>query len=239
MACATFGAISLFVIDIDAFPDTTPVQVQINTSAPTLTPDQVERQITAPLEQELSGLPHLEQVRSVSKFGLSQVVLIFADGTDVYFARQQVAERIARTKMSPGTDSPRLGPVSTGLGEIFHYVVTAKNTDLSKLSEEERVRRLTELRTVHDTIIRPKMRTVSGAAEVSSWGGYEKQYQIHVDPVKLIEHGLTFSQVVEAVERSHRTAGGGDLRRNSEMLLIQGQAKFTNLDEVRAVPLDA
>src|SRR5262245_27244601 len=237
--CALFGASSLLFIDIDAFPDTTPIQVQINTSAPTMTPDQVERQITAPLEQELSGLPRLEQVRSVSKFGLSQVVLIFEDGTDVYFARQQVAERVTRAKLPPSVDSPRLGPVTTGLGEVFHYVVTAKGTDLSALPEEERVRRLTELRTIHDTVIRPKLRTVRGAAEVSSWGGYEKQFQIHVDPAKLIKHGLTFPQVFEAVERSRQTAGGGDLRRNSEMVLVQGMARFSNLDEIRAVALDA
>ena len=141
---------SLRYLDIDAFPDTTPVQVQINTVAPSLGPAEVEQQITFPVEQALSGLPKVEQMRSISKFGLSQVVVIFADGTDIYFARQLVNERLPTVQLPQGLDRPKMGPVSTGLGEVFHYVVTGKGDDV------------TQLRTVHDWIVRPQMRHGEG-----------------------------------------------------------------------------
>ncbi len=117
---------SLRYLDIDAFPDTTPVQVQINTVAPSLAPEEVEQQITFPIEQALSGLPGLEQLRSISKFGLSQVVVTFEDGTDIYFARQVVNERLGTVELPAGIERPKMGPVATGLGEVFHYVVTCK-----------------------------------------------------------------------------------------------------------------
>src|SRR5438132_5541758 len=152
LAAAAVGVVSLYYLDIDAFPDTTPVQVQINTVAPALGPEEVERQITFPIEQAIGGLPRLQQLRSVSKFGLSQVVVTFDDGTDIYFARQVVNERLGAVELPPGVARPTLGPVATGLGEVFHYVVTSPGYDLSELPEPERVRILTELRTVHDWI---------------------------------------------------------------------------------------
>ncbi len=170
LAAAIAGAVSLRFLDIDAFPDTTPVQVQINTVVPSLGPAEVEQQITFPVEQALSGLPNIEQLRSISKFGLSQVVVIFEDGTDIYFARQLVNERLASVQLPQGLERPKMGPVSTGLGEVFHYVVTGKGDDI------------TQLRTVHDWVIRPQMRKVRGVAEVNSWGGYEKQFQVRIDP---------------------------------------------------------
>src|SRR5262249_13860164 len=121
------GALSLRRLSIDAFPDTTPVQVQINTVAPALGPEEIEKQITFPVEQVLSGLPRLEQLRSVSKFGLSQVVVTFEDGTDIYFARQVINERLGTVELPAGIERPKLGPVATGLGEVFHYVVTGKS----------------------------------------------------------------------------------------------------------------
>src|SRR5262249_49321794 len=154
-------------------PDTTPVQVQINTTAPSLSPEECEQQITFPIEQKIGGMPRLQQLRSVSKFGLSQVVVTFEDGTDIYFARQLIIERLGTVELPPGIARPTLGPVATGLGEIFHYIVASKGYDFSKLSEEERIEKLTELRTIHDWIIKPKLRTVKGVAEVNSWGGYE------------------------------------------------------------------
>src|SRR5205085_2075237 len=132
-------------LDIDAFPDTTPVQVQVNVTAPALGPEEVEQQITFPIEQALGGLPRLVQLRSVSKFGLAQVVATLEDGTDIYFARQLVNERLSTVELPQGIERPKMGPVSTGLGEVFHYVVTAKGYDFSTLSDEERVRKLTEL----------------------------------------------------------------------------------------------
>src|SRR5262249_34685273 len=153
---------SLRQLSMDAFPDTTPVQVQINTVAPGLGPLEVESQITFPVEQALSGLPKTKQVRSLSKFGLSQVVVTFADGTDVYFARQLVSERLAAVELPEGMPRPTLGPVATGSGEVFHYLVTSDRGDL------------TEARTAQDWVIRPALRTVPGTAEVNSWGGLQK-----------------------------------------------------------------
>ncbi len=149
-AFAVFGAVSMWQLDIDAFPDTTPVQVEINSVAPSLGPEEVEQQITFPIEQVLSGLPRLQLIRSISKFGLSQVVVYFEDGTDIYFARQVVNERLGTVQIPPGIEHPKLGPVSTGLGEVFHYVVTGQGDDV------------TQLRTIHDWVIKPKLRTHQG-----------------------------------------------------------------------------
>ena len=217
VACIVVGgAFSLQFLDVDAFPDTTPVQVQINTTAPSLTPEEVERQITFPIEQAISGLPGLEKLRSISKFGLGQVVVTFKDGTDIYFARQLINERLATVKLPAGIERPKMGPVSTGLGEVFHYVVKADGVDMAQLSEQQRVQKLTELREEHDWIVKPILRTVSGTAEVNSWGGYEKQYQLRIDPDRLIKHGLTFDQVVEAAMANNRNVGGGNIRRAPE-----------------------
>jgi cobalt-zinc-cadmium resistance protein CzcA len=226
-AFAVAGAVSMRHLDIDAFPDTTPVQVQINTVAPSLGPEEVEQQITFPVEQVLSGMPRLQSVRSVSKFGLSQVVVTFEDGTDIYFARQVVNERLGNVQLPPAIERPRMGPVSTGLGEVFHYVVTGKGDDA------------TELRTVHDWVIKPKMRTVKGVAEINSWGGYEKQYQVRIDPSRLIKHGLTFDEVVEAVERNNRNVGGGNIRQNSQMLLVHGIGRTVNAEQIRNIVVTA
>lgn len=189
---AVLGGISLRQLDIDAFPDTTPVQVQINTVAPSLSPEEVERQITFPVEQAISGLPDLEELRSLSKFGLSQVLVTFADGVDIYFARQLINERLNTVELPSGIERPQMGPVSTGLGEVFHYVLTYEGVDFSQIPAEERISRLTELRTIHDWVVKPQLRSVPGVAEVNSWGGYEKQYQVRLEPDLLIKHGLTF-----------------------------------------------
>jgi cobalt-zinc-cadmium resistance protein CzcA len=226
-ALAAAGAVSLRYLDIDAFPDTTPVQVQINTVAPSLGPEEVERQITFPVEQALGGLPKIVTMRSVSKFGLSQVVVIFADGTDIYFARQLVNERLAAVQLPQGLDRPKMGPVSTGLGEVFHYVVTGKGDDV------------TELRTVHDWIVRPQLRQVKGVAEVNSWGGFERQYQARIDPGKLAKYGLTFDAVTAAIRENNQNVGGGVIDRGSGMLLVQGLGRTTTLEQLRNVQVAA
>ena len=163
------GGWSLQYLDIDAFPDTTPVMVQINTTAPSLAPEEVERQITFPIEQVISGLPGLEKLRSISKFGLSQVVVVFEDSTDIYFARQLINERLTTVELPAGIERPKMGPVSTGLGEVFHYIVRLEGVDISALPRDRQVEKLTELRTVHDWIIKPQLRTVSGTAEAVSY----------------------------------------------------------------------
>jgi heavy metal efflux system protein len=227
VAAAVAGAVSLQHLDIDAFPDTTPVQVQINSIAPALSPEEIERQVTFPIEQAISGLPGLEQLRSISKFGLSQVVAVFDDDTDIYFARQLLNERLATVEMPQGIARPKMGPVATGLGEVFHYVVVGQGTDL------------TDLRTIHDWVIRPPMRTVRGAAEINSWGGYEKQYQVRIDPDKIIKHGLTFNEVVQAVERNNVNVGGGNISQDGGMLLVQGLGRTTSIDQIRKIVITA
>jgi cobalt-zinc-cadmium resistance protein CzcA len=226
-AFAALGVVSMRRLDLDAFPDTTPVQVQINTIAPSLGPEEVEQQITFPIEQVMSGLPSVQLLRSVSKFGLSQVVVTFDDGADIYFARQVVNERLGSVQVPLGIERPKLGPVSTGLGEVFHYVVTGKGDDA------------TELRTIHDWVIKPSLRTVRGTAEVNSWGGYEKQYQVRIDPVRLINYGLTFDEVIEALETNNRNVGGGNVTQNSQMLLVHGMGRTASVEQIKNVVVKA
>ena len=197
---AALGVYSLQQLDIDAFPDTTPVMIQINTVAPSLASEEIERQITFPVEQAISGLPRLNQLRSISKFGLSQVTVIFDDGVDIYFARQLINERLSTVNLPDGIQRPQMGPVSTGLGEVFHYVLVYDGVDFSQIRQEERIKRITELRTIHDWVVKPQLRSVRGVAEVNSWGGYEKQYQIRLDPERLFKFGLTFEQVSDAIK---------------------------------------
>jgi cobalt-zinc-cadmium resistance protein CzcA len=227
LALAVWGVVSMQYLDIDAFPDTTPVQVQINTVAPALGPEEIEQQITFPIEQVISGLPKLEMLRSVSKFGLSQVVVTFQDGTDIYFARQLINERLSTVEMPSGLERPKMGPVATGLGEVFHYVVTGQGNDI------------TEMRTIHDWVVKPKLRTVKGTAEVNSWGGFEKQYQIRIDPNRLDRHKLTFDEVVEAVHKNNRNVGGGNIRLKSQMLLVHGVGRTVNVDEIKGIVITA
>jgi cobalt-zinc-cadmium resistance protein CzcA len=223
VALAAVGVFSMRYLAIDAFPDTTPVQVQINTVAPALGPEECEQRLTFPIEQAIGGLPGLSNMRSVSKFGLSQVVVTFEDGTDIYFARQLVNERLSTVELTEGVGRPKMGPVATGLGEVFHYVVTGKGNDV------------TELRTIHDWFIRPKMRTVKGAAEINSWGGYEKQYQIRIDPNLLIKHSLTFDEVIRAVQENNRNVGAGNIREGTRSVLVQGLGRTVNAGQIRNI----
>ncbi len=233
------GGWSLQYIDVDAFPDTTPVMVQINTTTPSLAPEEVERQVTFPIEQVISGLPGLVQLRSISKFGLSQVVVVFEDGTDIYFARQLINERLTTVELPAGIERPKMGPVSTGLGEVFHYIVRLEGVDISQLPPERQVEKLTELRTIHDWVIKPQLRTVAGTAEVNSWGGYEKQYQVRIDPARLIKHGLVFDEVAAAIRENNRNVGGGNITQNSQMLLVHGIGRTVNIEQVGNIVIKA
>src|SRR3954464_10061482 len=155
-------------LPLDAFPDTTPVQVQVNTVAPELAPEEVERLITFPVEYALGGLQGLEEVRSVSKFGFSQVGALFAGGTDIAYARQQVNERLGEVRLPEGIERPAMGPMATGLGEIYHYLLNSANPEYG----------LTELRTLQDWVIRPRLRRVPGVAEINAWGGMSQQFEV-------------------------------------------------------------
>jgi cobalt-zinc-cadmium resistance protein CzcA len=217
------GVVAFQRLPLDAFPDTTPVMVQVNTTAPALSPLEIERQITAPIEQSISGLPGLDEVRSISRFGLSQVTVTFEDGTDVYLARQVVGERLANARLPAGIERPRLGPVATGLGEVFHYLVTSDGHDAA------------ELRTLQDWTIRPQLASVRGVAEVNSWGGDERQFQIVIDPVELHRRDLTLADLAEAVERNNANVGAGTLERAGEASLVQGVGIVTKLSEIEDI----
>lgn len=239
MVLAAIGIVSLRHLDIDAFPDTTPVQVQINTIAPSLSPEEVERQITFPVEQAISGLPGLEMLRSISKFGLSQVVVTFEDKIDIYFARQLINERLNTVVLPDGINRPQMGPVSTGLGEVFHYILTYEDVDVSTLPESKRIELLTNLRTTHDWVVKPQLRSVRGVAEVNSWGGYEKQYQVRIDPDRLIKHQLTFDQVVEAVRANNRNVGGGTITEEKRLELVHGVGRTVNAQQIENIVITA
>ncbi|RCS42039.1 AcrB/AcrD/AcrF family protein [Bremerella cremea] len=239
LVLAVAGVFALQQLDIDAFPDTTPVQVQINTTAPALSSEEVEKQITFPVEQSISGLPGLTVMRSISKFGLSQVVVTFEDGIDIYFARQLINERLSTVELPVGIGRPQMGPVSTGLGEVFHYVLTYQGVDFSQVSDQERVDRLTELRTLHDWVVKPQLRSVPGVAEVNSWGGYEKQYQVRLDPDRLIKHALTYEEVADAIRANNENVGGGTITDGSEMLLVHGVGRTVDIDQIKNIVIKA
>lgn len=222
---ALAGVYALRHLPLDAFPDTTPVQVQVNTTAPALSPEEVERQLTWPIEQRLSGLPDLAEVRSLSKFGLSQVTLVFAQGADVWQARQAVNERLGGVQLPDGVSAPELGPVATGLGEVFHYLVTGDGYSAS------------ELREAQDWILAPQLRSVPGVAEINAWGGDERRIEVLVDPLKLARHGLSLPEVATALQQNNRSVGGGLVSRGGEAVLVQGTALIGSLREVEQVVL--
>lgn len=220
---AATGGYSLSQLPIDAFPDTTPVQVQINTVSPALSPLEIEQQITFPVEQVIGALPRLKEVRSISKFGLSQVTVIFEEGTDVYFARQVVMERLQTVSLPAGTPRPELGPVATGLGEVYHYLVRSEDKTLE------------ELTTLHDWVIKPRLLSVPGVAEVNTWGGLRKQYHVLVDLSRLLKHDLTLDRVIEALQRNNLTVGGGNLVQSGELHLIRGISLTTSEEQLSNV----
>jgi cobalt-zinc-cadmium resistance protein CzcA len=227
MACA--GVVSLNVLTIDAFPDTTPVQVQINTDVPGLVATEVERLVTFPIELLMGGLPGLTEVRSTSQFGLSQVTVTFEDQTDIYLVRQLISQRITNLEMPAGSTKPELGPVATGLGEVLHYVLSAK--------DREHGPDMTEIRTLQDWEIRPDLRTVPGTAEINTWGGLKKQYQVKIEPDLLFKYELTFKEVVDALKTNNLNIGGGYMDRNGDMLLVHGIARVISTDQIGEIQI--
>ncbi|MBK8220703.1 MAG: efflux RND transporter permease subunit [Candidatus Obscuribacter sp.] len=211
---AVGGVFSLQKLPIDAVPDITNVQVQILTAAPSLAPLEVERQITFPVEISMSGLPGVAQIRSVSKFGLSAVTVVFNDGIDTYFARQLVLERLSdvRRQIPESIGSPEMGPISTGLGEIYQYEVSASD------NKKDPIR----LRTIQDWIIRRQLMGVSGVAEVNSYGGLKKQFQVRVDPARLQSYGITLRDVLSSVVANNENVGGAYIEHEGEQYILRG-----------------
>lgn len=224
---ALTGALSFQKMSFDAFPDTTPVQVAINAVAPALSPLEIESQVAFPIEQAVSGLPGLTEVRSLSRFGFAQVTCVFEDGTDLYRARQVVGERLRAVELPEGADPPALGPITTGLGEVFQYVVRADNMAPG------------ELRTLHDWEIRPRLRSVPGVAEVNSWGGKEERYEVVVDPARLLAHDLTLDDIVAALKRNNAAVGGGWIDLGGEAQVVLGTALVQSTEDLAAVTVAA
>ena len=233
IAVGALGALCFTRLPIDAVPDITNVQVQVNSLAPGYSPLEVEQRITFPLETAMGGLPKLEYTRSLSRYGLSQVTVVFKDGTDIYFARQLVNERIqqAKDQLPPGTETS-MGPVSTGLGEIYMYAVEAK-PDAKKPDGEPYT--ATDLRTIQDWIIKPQLRTVPGIVEVNTIGGYEKQFHVLPDPAKLMAYKLSFRDMMAALVTHNANVGAGYIERNGEQYLVRTPGQVSNLEEIRDI----
>jgi heavy metal efflux system protein len=233
LAVGALGAWNFTRLPIDAVPDITNVQVQVNTMAPGYSPLEVEQRITFSLETAMGGLPKLDYTRSLSRYGLSQVTVVFKDGTDIYFARQLVNERIqqAKDKLPPGIETS-MGPVSTGLGEIYMYAVEAK-PDAKKPNGEPYS--ATDLRTIQDWIIKPQLRTVPGIVEVNTIGGYEKQFHVLPEPAKLMAYKLTFRDLMTALMSHNANVGAGYIERNGEQYLVRTPGQVNTVDEIRDI----
>ncbi len=234
VALLVFGLNAARKLSVDAFPDVTNIQVQIATEAPGRSPEEVERFATVPLEIAMTGLPGLTEMRSLNKPGLSLITLVFTDSTNVYFARQLVMERLLEVgSRLPEGITPVLGPVSTGLGEIYQYTLERPDDGERALTPEE----LTQRRVAQDWVVRPLLRSISGVAEINSQGGFVKQYQVLVNPDKLRHFKLTVADVYQAVGRNNANSGGGVLPHYAEQYLIRGVGLVRDLDDIRSIVL--
>ena len=233
---AALGVYNYQKLPIDAVPDITNVQVQINTEAPGYSPVETEQRVTFPIEVVMAGMPHLNHTRSISRYGLSQLTIIFDDDTDIYFARQLVDQRLqeAQGNLPPGI-VPTMGPISTGLGEIFMWTIDAKE-DAQK--PDGTPYNITDLREIQDWIIRPQLRMVRGVTEVNAIGGFVKQYHVTPYPDKLLSFGLTLQDVVLALERNNLNVGAGYIEKNGEQYLVRVPAQVANLEEIANIILE-
>ena len=254
MVVAAIGGWQLNLLPIDVTPDITNKQVQINTVVPTLGPIEIEKRVTFVIETALTGLNGVESVRSFSRNGFSQVTAVFKESADLYFMRQQVAERLARAAADlPEGATPQMGPISTGLGEVFHYSVeylhpegkgAASNTGKpgwqsdgsfltgqgERLSDD--IAKLAYLRTVQDWIIRPQLRATPGVADVDSLGGYVKEYVVEPDSAKLAAHGISYDELARALEDANVSVGANYIRRAGESYLVRADGRIRTLDQI-------
>ena len=228
-----FGGWNFVRLPIDAVPDITNVQVQINTQAPGYSPLETEQRITFPVETAMGGLPKLEYTRSLSRYGLSQVTVVFRDGTDIYFARQLVNERIQQVKdQLPAGVEVAMGPVATGLGEIFLYTVEAKQGAKAQGGKEFTP---SDLRTIQDWIIKPQLRNVPGVIEVNTIGGFERQFHVLPDPGKLMAYKLGFRDVMTALAANNANVGAGYIEKNGEQYLVRTPGQVANIAEIEDI----
>ena len=233
-ALAALGIYNFVRLPIDAVPDITNVQVQINTAVEGLSPIDVEQRVTFPIETAMAGLPQLESTRSLSRYGLSQVTVVFRDGTDIYFARQLVNERLqeARASLPSGFGDPAMGPIATGLGEIFMWTIEAHP---GARKPDGALYTAMDLREIQDWLVKPQMRTVPGVTEINTIGGYEKQYHVMPDPIRLIAFGLTFHDVLLALENNNSSGGGGFIAHKGEQYLVHTTGRLQSQAEIGQV----
>src|SRR3989338_6318771 len=233
LAVAVLGLYNYPKVPIDAVPDITNVQVQINTEALGYSPLEVEQRITFPIETAMAGIPRLTETRSLSRYGLSQVTVIFQDGTDIYFARQLINERIQEIKGKlPLTVETIIGPIATGLGEIFMWTVEPK---AGALKQDGTSYTATDLRTIQDWVVRPQLRNIPGVTEVNTIGGYEKQYHVTPYPDKLISYGLSFHDILQALARNNANAGAGYIEHSGEQYLIRAPGQVADIGNIRRI----
>lgn len=230
------GVWSALRLPIDAVPDITNIQVQVNTSVPALAPEEIEKLVTFPIENEMAGVPGLIELRSISKFGLSQVTLVFEDGTDLYRSRQLVSERLQTVldDLPPGL-TPKLAPISTGLGEIYYYVVGYAPGVTNRPTTREA--QLMELKLIHDYVIKPRLRSTPGLAEVNTSGGYEKQIVVQPNADKLKSVGLSFSEIAEAIGENVENAGGSVIQLAGEQVVVRAAGRVQTIQEIENLPL--
>ncbi|MDZ5617499.1 CusA/CzcA family heavy metal efflux RND transporter [Achromobacter xylosoxidans] len=237
LGVAAIGVYNYTRLAIDAVPDITNVQVQINVGAPGYSPLETEQRITYPIETVMAGLPGLQQTRSLSRYGLSQVTVIFKDGTDIYFARQLVNQRLQEAKESlPEGITPTMGPISTGLGEIYLWTVEAepgaKKEDGSPYTP-------TDLREIQDWVIKPQLRNITGVTEINSIGGFAKEYQVAPNTERLASYGLSLTDIMAALDRNNANVGAGYIERKGEQYLIRAPGQVRSIDDIRDVVLTA
>lgn len=226
-----FGLKAFQELSIDAVPDITNTQVQINTSIKGLVPEEVERMITFPIEYSMNGMPDVETVRSISRYGISQVTVIFKEGTDIYRARQLTSEKLQNIELPNGV-VPEMGPISTGLGEIFHYSIEAK---VPEVDADKRLMQLMELRSIQDWFVKPRLLTVKGVTEVNTIGGYEKQFFIQPNIELMSKYGLHFDDIQLAIEGTNHNVGGGYIQQSGEQFLVRGVGLLKSLEDIENV----
>ena len=235
LSVAALGVYNYNQLPIDAVPDITNVQVQINTEASGFTPLEVEQRITFPIETAMAGLPELEYTRSISRYGLSQVTVVFHDGTDIFFARQLINERVQEVKGKlPEGITPSMGPIATGLGEIFLWTIEPEPGAMKKDGSPFEP---SDLRTVQDWIVRPQLRNIPGVADVNSIGGYVKQYHVTPHPDRLVAYGLTFRDIIGSLQANNANAGAGYIEHSGEQYLVRVPGQVGSLEEIRQIPV--
>jgi cobalt-zinc-cadmium resistance protein CzcA len=222
---AVAGYFSLIRLPINSLPDVTPVQVLVITKAGRFSPFDVEKLVSYPIETSMNGLPDVKQVRSTSQFALSAVTIEFEEGTDIYFARQMVSQRLQSisSDLPPDVSAPQLGPISTALGEIYQYAVRGENKSL------------TELREIQDWLIAPQLKVVKGVTEINSFGGFVKQYEVIISPEKIRIYGIGIREIIDAISNNNSVSGGNFLEHNREQYIIRGYGQINKPDDIRNI----